>query len=138
MNILQKLHIEVGLWGNETYPDGQKVVDVAKNNILGTDSIPARDFMTIAKENIRNNCIQKLKKIIIDSHKKGGLRSVESAVERIAIDMQSEVKQAILDMDSPSNAPSTVRQKGFNDPLIETKTMLNSVAYRFETKTGKM
>ncbi len=42
----------------------------------------------------------------------------------------NELKKAIEDWSTPPNAPSTVAEKGFNDPLIKTETMKNSVEYK--------
>lgn len=40
------------------------------------------------------------------------------------------VKERIVDYKSPKNSPLTISLKGFDDPLIETKTMLNTIRYR--------
>lgn len=40
------------------------------------------------------------------------------------------VKERIVDYKIPRNSPLTISLKGFDDPLIETKTMLNTIRYR--------
>lgn len=40
------------------------------------------------------------------------------------------MKKEIEDWTSPMNAPLTIELKGFNDPLIDTGKMLDSVEYR--------
>lgn len=45
-----------------------------------------------------------------------------------------EMRQSIIDWDTPPNSPRTVSEKGFNDPLRDSDTMLNSVDYKIEKK----
>jgi len=43
--------------------------------------------------------------------------------------IKGQLQDSIIKMDFPPNAPSTIRRKGFNNPLIDTGHMLNSVDY---------
>ena len=47
--------------------------------------------------------------------------------------IKRQIQQSIRDTNSPPNAPSTIRRKGFNKPLIDTGTMWNSVDYEVST-----
>ena len=47
--------------------------------------------------------------------------------------IKRQIQQSIKDTNSPPNAPSTIRRKGFNKPLIDTGTMWNSVDYEVST-----
>lgn len=38
-----------------------------------------------------------------------------------------DLKEAIENWDTPPNSPITIAEKGFNDPLIHTRTLLNSI-----------
>jgi len=40
------------------------------------------------------------------------------------------MQSVMVNVDTPGNAPSTIRQKGFDNPLIETGEMMTSVSYR--------
>lgn len=40
------------------------------------------------------------------------------------------LKKTVIEWASPSNAPITIKRKGFNDPLIHTKKLLNSIDYK--------
>jgi hypothetical protein len=126
----RKIKIEAGIWDG-AYPDGQKVVDVARRNVYGTKNIPARDFRKLAIKAIKANILPTFKKIILNSVKKGAKINITN-LEDIGMAMQTEMKQAIIDMDFPPNAPSTVKAKGFDDPLINTRKMFNSVDYKVE------
>jgi len=43
--------------------------------------------------------------------------------------IKGELQQSIRDLKSPANAPSTIRKKGFDDPLIDSKLMFQSVDF---------
>jgi cobalamin biosynthesis Co2+ chelatase CbiK len=47
--------------------------------------------------------------------------------------IKGQLQQSIRDFSNPPNAKSTVRKKGFNDPLIDTGHMLDSVDYEVST-----
>lgn len=43
---------------------------------------------------------------------------------------QGELRKSIRDLKSPPNAPSTIRQKGSSNPLIDTGQMMNTVRHK--------
>ena len=47
--------------------------------------------------------------------------------------LAGQLRASIIAMKSPPNAPSTIRKKGFDDPLIDTGHMLNSVDFEITT-----
>jgi len=49
------------------------------------------------------------------------------ALSQIGDEMAGQLQDSIRDFTDPPNAPSTIRKKGFNKPLIDTGTMLRSV-----------
>lgn len=46
--------------------------------------------------------------------------------------IEAQVKTSIRNFTDPGNAPSTIRRKGFDNPLQETDKMLNSVVHVIE------
>ena len=50
------------------------------------------------------------------SHEAGG--DVEEPLELLAGDLEFALKRSVEDFSDPENAPSTVDDKGFNDPLV--------------------
>jgi len=50
--------------------------------------------------------------------------------KEIGDNLVSLVKQRIVEYKVPRNSPLTISLKGFDDPLIETKTMLNTIRAR--------
>jgi hypothetical protein len=130
MSGFKKIKIEVGIWDG-VYPDGTKVVDVARRNVEGTKNIPARDFRKLAMMMIKANCLPKFNKEITNSLKNN--RSVPiSSIQDICLEMQAEMKDAIIYFSFPPNAEATIKAKGFDDPLIDTKLLLHSVNYKYE------
>ena len=51
------------------------------------------------------------------------------ALGRMGENIKGQLQQSIRDMKSPGNADSTIAKKGFDDPLIDTGHMMNSVDY---------
>jgi hypothetical protein len=45
-----------------------------------------------------------------------------------------QLRQSIIDLVAPPLAPSTIKRKGFDKPLIDQGIMLSSVDYEVETK----
>lgn len=63
---------------------------------------------------------------------KGANFDAKVALERMGTVIQGELQDSIRAMKTPPNAASTAREKGFNNPLIDTGVMLRSV--NFEVK----
>ena len=57
-------------------------------------------------------------------------------LKKIALDLgdvvANDIRDSIIEFDYPPNRPSTIKQKGFNDPLIDSGQMSESV--RMEVK----
>lgn len=121
---------KVGIFGDATYEDGTPVSTVAIINEFGSPSagIPERSFIrstvrekgsewaSLAKDELKD--VLKLKKTISKSM---------SILSNKALE---DVKQKIITLDSPENADSTVKKKGFNNPLVDTGKMLESITVR--------
>ena len=56
----------------------------------------------------------------------------ETAMEIVGIKVSEQLQESIVKFKDPANAPSTIAQKGFDDPLINTGDMLRSVEYQVE------
>jgi hypothetical protein len=55
--------------------------------------------------------------------------NLDVAFGRMGEGIRGQLQSSIRDFSSPANAPSTIAKKGFNDPLIDSGHMLNSVDY---------
>lgn len=119
----------VGFFPKSIYPSGEHIASVAFWNEYGTDTIPPRPFFRTA---IADNK-KKWFKIIKDGVKKNeSNRALERALKEAGHEAVNDVKRSILSWDTPANAPSTIKRKGFNNPLVDTRTMANSVDMELE------
>jgi len=121
----QKAILSVGFWG-DIYSDGKSVASVAAFNEYGGGHTPPRPFMrNCVKRNRRKwrNSVQDRLPVILDMKK---------MAQELGEDMVEDLKYEIYLTNTPPNAPSTVKRKGFNKPLIDTGKMVNSV--RMEVK----
>jgi len=125
----------------EAYPDGEQVLDVAIANCYGTSTIPQRDFMTLAQKGIRSGTKAIMAKIgqlantqqpgMADEKKVIGLQNAAGMTA------QEAIREAIIELDTPPNAPATIEAKGSSNPLIDTGRMKDSVTWVVRPKRRK-
>lgn len=112
--------LSVGFFPKSKYENGTYVASVAYWNEYGTKRIPPRPFFRTAilenKGKWKDHFYNSVSKIGLQ----GGIKSLGELVIK-------DVKQSILSWSTPPNAPSTIKHKGFNNPLIDTFKMVNSV-----------
>jgi hypothetical protein len=130
--------VSVGFLEGATYPDGTPVAAVAFWNEFGTtrtvesadgepkaiEHTPARPFFRgmISKES--PSWPGRLAQIA-KATKFDGPRSLAL----MGASIEGDLKKSINDFSSPENAPSTIKRKGFNKPLIDKAIMVNSTGY---------
>ena len=95
--------------------------EIAYRNEYGTERIPQRAFLRTAFDNHVDEVIDKY----AESVAKDG--NCCDNLQFIADNMAERVKESIKSGNWTPNAPSTVRRKGKNTPLIDTGKMLDSV-----------
>ena len=118
--------LRVGFLEGSTYPNGTTVATVAAIQEYGAPRahIPPRPFfrnMIAAKKGEWPAAIADLLK----ANDYDAAVTLKKTGEAVA----GQLRQSIVDLVTPSLAPSTIRRKGFDKPLIDTGLMLNSVAY---------
>lgn len=111
--------VRVGFLEGATYPNGTPVALVAAVHNFGR--WPFFSNMIAAKSPEWGPAMAALLK----ANNYDALRTLQLTGEAIA----GQLRQAIVDTNSPALAPSTIRRKGFSKPLVETGQMLNSVDY---------
>jgi hypothetical protein len=120
--------------GESSMPE---VINYAAINEFGCDEkkIPERAFMReSADENILK--IEILQKEALDSVVVG-TSTVRNALRRIGEEVKEMVVQKIMSGPWVANAPSTIRKKGFDQPLIDTRQMMNTIQHE-EVIYGKV
>lgn len=121
--------LRVGFLEGATYPNGTPVAAVAAWNEYGTRTIPARPFF-------RNMIAAKSKEWPdgIATQLRLTRYDVALTLQRTGAAIRGQLQLSIRSTNTPPNAPSTIAKKGFNNPLIDTGHMLNSVDYEVTTR----
>lgn len=119
--------VRVGILETQTYPtkDGKgdvSVAQVAYWNEYGTATIPARPFFrnTIAEK--QDEWADNAASIL--QHADG---DVGKALALIGEGVKGDIVETIQNFSEPENAPSTVKKKGFNKPLIDTGDLWRAI-----------
>ncbi len=111
------------------YPDGTPVVLVAAVNNFGSASrgIPARPFMQLGQEPALK-AVEPIAKALVPLLNEGKL-TIADMLEDMGAPAVAEFKQAITDLKTPANAPSTIARKGSSNPLVDTGLLRSSLTY---------
>ena len=130
---LKKLQVRVGYQqGDEQEEDGADLCDVAMFNELGTSNTPSRPFMRDSvdkhEDKINNFCKQQMKLLST------GKISTEEMLKSIGVFQKGLVQKEIRDGEFVPNAPSTIKRKKSDKPLIDTGTMRQSVNFVIRNK----
>ena len=123
--------LRVGFLENAKYPDGTPVAMIAAIQDFGAPSvgIPPRPFF----RNMIKDKQSEWPKAVADllrANNYDAVRTLELTGEAIA----GQLRQSIIDTNSPPLAETTIQRKGFSKPLVDSGHMLNSVDY--EVKEG--
>lgn len=139
MRRLRKLDDAQGFVGvffdTDTYENGATVAQVAAWNEYGTEDIPSRPFMRQSFDENRKNLEQILEEGFGDLL--DGKILPSSVLNKAGKELKTKMKKKIVDFKTPPNAPSTIRKKGFDNPLIHTKKLLRSIEFKKATDINK-
>jgi hypothetical protein len=136
------LELKIGFFEDAVYPDGTQVALVAALNEDGHKNgpgavfpdayTPPRPFMRVGfKSAIKSSKYEKIFKTSIKRILEGE-STFTSEYKRIGPTAVSDLKQVIDEWTTPPNSPATVDIKTFNDPLIDTGLMRDSVDFKVE------
>ena len=134
--------VRVGFLESATYSDGTPVAAVAWWNEVGSGAgvpegmqsnedfdipdtgaaRPPRPFFHNAIDKYQGGWGNQLAVALKSTDGNG-----DRALNMMGAVMAGQIQQSIIDLKEPGNAPSTIERKGFDDPLIDTGTMLRSV-----------
>lgn len=118
--------LEVGFFPVSTYENGLPVAQVAYWQEFGTYNIPVRAFFRTTfqneKYNIGNEFAKQLKKSNFD---------IDISFKYLGNHLKYKLQESIQDWDTPANAPSTIKSKGFNNPLVWNGKMTESVRWSY-------
>lgn len=116
--------LRVGWLEGATAPNGDSIPLRAYRLEFGTDRMPARPAF-------RNMIAAK------SSEWPGGIAyqlkatnyNLELTLERTGEAIKGQLKESYLELWTPPLAPSTIKKKGFDKPLIEHGDTINAIAY---------
>lgn len=132
MEKLKQQQVFVGFQAGQVTDDkGVDVAQIAMFNELGTSTSPSRPFLRMSvdenKDKIKNMC-----SAMAEDVAKGG--TAEQALKKLGVFGVSLVQEKIVSGTFEPNAPSTIRKKGSDKPLIDTSNMRQSVKYVIRRK----
>lgn len=133
-HLLKQGVVRVGFFPQSRYDGGTSVAQVARYNEFGL-GVPARPFMRPAvfehKTDLTNNLHKRYRQAIRDN------QDTMMVLENFGKDVAGLIREQIANTYEPPNAPSTIKRKGANTPLRDTRLMLNSVRYQAEERAKK-
>ena len=112
---------------------GGELVTIAAVNEFGSadGTIPERSFLRSTVDENRKKYLSALS-AAIDKGITYGRAAMVRELGKVGQVAVGDVQRKIRDLDTPPNAPSTVRQKGFDNPLIETGRLRQSIDFKVE------
>lgn len=114
--------VRVGIIEQANYKDGQSVAQAAFWNEYGTATVPPRPFF---RNTIAEHKDEWPKQAAEMLEANGG--DVRQALADMGEVVKGQIKMTIQDFREPPNAAATVKQKGFDKPLIDTGTLWRSI-----------
>lgn len=123
---LENLEVGVGFLEEDKNDEGISLAQIAAINEYGTSTIPARPFLRQSfeqnEDEIRDVCGQAIKMVA------SGVE-VNKALDAIGVKAVGIVQEQIVNGDFTPNAPSTIRKKKSDKPLIDTGQMRQGIHY---------
>lgn len=127
---LDNTTIEVGVLENAPKYKSANMASVAFWNEHGTKNIPPRPFLRPSLEGVNMQRLMQLQKTLIAQLESRTPLSFSKVLKEVGENQKKLIQWIILRKSSPANKESTVRQKGFNDPLIHTYKLHDNIKWK--------
>lgn len=101
--------------------------DVAAMNEFGTESIPPRPFIKGSFDANKDEWRKLTRKLAHELMH--GKKSFDNVLNTLGMKIQADTKSYMHDLKDPANAEITKKKKKFDNPLIETGQLVNSIHY---------
>lgn len=118
--------LKVGIFESAKYDDGTPVAQVAFWQEFGTTKIPMRPFLRNAIAENTRKWGDSVKTAII------GTNDSEKALKMLGEIMRGDIVLSLTNLNTPPNAPSTIKQKGSSNPLIDTGLLRSSISWELD------
>ena len=115
----------------QDYPDGTDVRDVAFWNEFGTQRIPERGYFRRSANGARRELIRDSRTAALAIA--SGRLDCDEALDLIGQQAAATLRQDLTQFRDPPNAASTIAQKGFDNPLIETGHLRSQITHRVKS-----
>lgn len=109
--------------------EGVTNIEKAVKNEFGLGNTPPRPFMQKSYYDNFNKYKIYLKNAMKDI---SNVDKIDIFLEKVGLMGVNDVQNTIANWTNPSNAPSTVKKKETNDPLVDTSNMLKAVTYELK------
>lgn len=122
--------VEAGILTPITYPDtGDTVASIASKNIHGDKSarIPPRNFIDECRDDLRKKQDEFVKRYVKNYFQN---KDTDGLVEELGITSANLLRTSVIELKDPPNAKKTIEMKGFNDPLIHTGLLRDTIDWR--------
>jgi hypothetical protein len=122
--------LRVGFLETKLYPDGKPVAMIALIQEFGAPNagIPPRPFFRNMIKNKSPQWPEGVKNALIATN-----YDAEKALDIVGASIAGQLRQSVLDTNSPPLKPATIRRKGFSKPLVDTSLMINSIDHEVNT-----
>lgn len=109
-----------------TYPDGTSVKDVALWNEFGVPSRnqPPRPFFRRMVQAEGQHWRREIATLLKQTNNNG-----EKVMELMGEKLKKNLEESIFALYTPPLAPSTIKKKGHDKPLLDTWKMISSIKY---------
>jgi hypothetical protein len=129
---LKRAKTKVGYYGDGSGDPETNIAARAAIHVFGSrdGTIPRRDFMGYAFDTGKKQIEKQVRILVGRLYQTKGRASVRNLVATLGEFHVGQIKEAIARGPWEPLAPSTIRQKGSSQPLIDTGEMRNSVTHK--------
>ena len=129
LNEMHNKKVSVGYFSNSTYADGTPVAFVASIMEFGEMHTPARPTIRPSLEKNKAKYYDLINKAIVNSLNGSDFKTGLMIVGKMgAEDIQAEIRN----LQNPPLSIKTILKKGHSKPLMDTKVMFQSVAFKVD------
>ena len=133
------LEVKVGIVEPTYYGPDNDNLSVAQNWQFQEEGVPAQNIPT--RPAIRVGFMAPIKKgsydkMFVESMVRiaEGKSTFKQEYTRIGVQAKADLKKAVADWDTPRNAPYTIELKGFDNPLIDSGLLYESIDFKVDKK----
>jgi len=116
-------HVDIGIQADED----EQLIIIAAANEFGTITIPARSYIRSTVDENNDKYLGVSKKLM-GKIVSGDMTKTE-ALAIMGQMIEGDIKRKIISLRSPPNAPSTIRAKGSDNPLVDTGLLGGSIRF---------